>query len=69
MSGGGGKKRTSRAQGWEEAGSEFYQERYPTTEVDLEALQRDPTRIATLLPSKQSRAGKHCQNYYCYSLS
>lgn len=57
MSGGGGKKRASRAQGWEEAGAEFYQERYPTTEVDLEVLQRDPTRLATLLPSKQSRAG------------
>jgi hypothetical protein len=25
--------------------------------VDLEVLQRDPAHIATLLPSKQSRAG------------
>ncbi|XP_049781424.1 transmembrane channel-like protein 7 isoform X1 [Schistocerca cancellata] len=55
MSGGERKKRVSRGQGWEEAGSEFYQESYPA-DVDLEALQRDPSHIATLLPSKQSRA-------------
>lgn len=42
-------------QGWEEAGSEFYQESFPT---DLDgAIQRDPAAIATLLPSKQNRAG------------
>lgn len=55
--GGGGKKRATRAEGWEKADGEFYQERYPTTEVDLEVLQRDATHIATLLPSKKSRAG------------
>ncbi|KAJ8876070.1 hypothetical protein PR048_023978 [Dryococelus australis] len=54
MSGGERKKRTSRGQGWEEAGAEFYQESYPA-DVDLEVLQRDPSHIATLLPSKQSR--------------
>ena len=58
MSGGERKKRTSRGQGWEEAGAEFYQESYPA-DVDLEVLQRDPSHIATLLPSKQSRAGTH----------
>lgn len=43
------------AHGWEEAGSEFYQESFPT---DLDgAIQRDPAAIATLLPSKQNRAG------------
>jgi hypothetical protein len=56
MSGGERRKRTSRGQGWEEAGAEFYQESYPA-DVDLEVLQRDPAHIATLLPSKQSRAG------------
>nr|CAD7404567.1 unnamed protein product [Timema cristinae] len=55
MSGGERKKRTSRGQGWEEAGAEFYQESYPA-DVDLEVLQRDPSHLATLLPSKQSRA-------------
>uniref|UniRef100_A0A182RY45 TMC domain-containing protein n=1 Tax=Anopheles funestus TaxID=62324 RepID=A0A182RY45_ANOFN len=51
----GGKDRRSRAsktQGWEEAGGEFYQESYP---ADLEGMQRDPSKIATLLPSKQTR--------------
>lgn len=56
MSGGERRKRTSRGQGWEEAGAEFYQESYPA-DVDLEVWQRDPAHIATLLPSKQSRAG------------
>jgi hypothetical protein len=56
MSGGERRKRTSRGQGWEEAGAEFYQESYPA-DVDLEVVQRDPAHIATLLPSKQSRAG------------
>lgn len=47
--------------GWEEAGSEFYQESFPT---DLDgAIQRDPAAIATLLPSKQNRAG----NFTTYS--
>lgn len=45
------------AHGWEEAGSEFYQESFPT-DVDG-AIQRDPAAIATLLPSKQNRAGKY----------
>lgn len=47
--------------GWEEAGSEFYQESFPT---DLDgAIQRDPAAIATLLPSKQNRAG-NLTTYY-----
>lgn len=68
MSGGGGKKKT-RVEGWEKADGEFYQERYPTSEGDLEVFQRDASNIATLLPSKQSRAGniKILSNicYYC----
>lgn len=57
MSGGKDRKmRSKRAQGWEEAGGEFYQESFPC-EVDV-AMQRDPTSIATLLPSKQNRSGK-----------
>jgi hypothetical protein len=63
MSGGERKKRTSRGQGWEEAGAEFYQESYPA-DVDLEVLQRDPSHIATLLPSIQSRAGMHVPANY-----
>lgn len=56
MSGGKEKKscRTSKTQGWEEAGSEFYQECYPG---DIENIHRDPSKLATLLPSKQ-RVGK-----------
>jgi hypothetical protein len=54
MSGGKEKKRSTKAQGWEEAGSEFYQERYPG---DVENIHRDPSKLATLLPSKQ-RAGE-----------
>lgn len=53
MSGGKEKKnKLTKVQGWEEAGSEFYQECYPG---DLENLQRDPLKLATLLPSKQNR--------------
>lgn len=54
MSGGKERKssRSSKTQGWEEAGAEFYQESYPG---DLEGLQRDPSKLATLLPSKQNR--------------
>ncbi|KAJ8982380.1 hypothetical protein NQ317_005474 [Molorchus minor] len=55
MSGGGNKKKTTRSQGWEEAGSEFYQESYPL-DSEIEVLQRDPKHLATLLPSKQTRA-------------
>ncbi|KAJ8679244.1 hypothetical protein QAD02_015031 [Eretmocerus hayati] len=59
MSGGERKKRASdRGHGWEEAGAEFYQERYPAAaiEADLQqVLQKDPSHIATLLPSKKSR--------------
>ncbi|KAL6437004.1 hypothetical protein ACFW04_004966 [Cataglyphis niger] len=58
MSGGERKKRgCDRGHGWEEAGAEFYQESYPAAiEADLQqALQRDPSHIATLLPSKKSR--------------
>jgi hypothetical protein len=64
MSGGERRKRTSRGQGWEEAGAEFYQESYPA-DVDLEVLQRDPAHIATLLPSKQSRAGMKERVVWC----
>lgn len=53
MSGGKDRRsRSSKTQGWEEAGGEFYQESYP---ADLEGMQRDPSKIATLLPSKQTR--------------
>ncbi|XP_012530672.2 transmembrane channel-like protein 7 [Monomorium pharaonis] len=58
MSGGERKKRgCDRGHGWEEAGAEFYQESYPVAmEADLQqALQKDPSHIATLLPSKKSR--------------
>ncbi|XP_071642046.1 transmembrane channel-like protein 7 [Temnothorax longispinosus] len=58
MSSGERKKRgCDRGHGWEEAGAEFYQESYPAAvEADLQqALQRDPSHIATLLPSKKSR--------------
>lgn len=60
MSGGASnKKRVSgKTQGWEEAGGEFYSERYPTGDIELDVFQRDPSHIATLLPSKQSRFGK-----------
>lgn len=61
MSGGKEKKssRSSKTQGkgWEEAGAEFYQERYPG---DIDNLHRDPSKLATLLPSKQ-RVGE-CEN-------
>lgn len=53
------KARTNKvAHGWEEAGSEFYQESFPT-DLDNTIITRDPTAIATLLPSKQNRAGKY----------
>jgi len=64
MSGGERKKRgCDRGHGWEEAGAEFYQESYPAVmEADLQqALQRDPSHIATLLPSKKSRVGRFCE--------
>lgn len=57
MSGGERKKRTAQTTGWEEAGAEFYQESYPGADIDIEALPRDPHYFATLLPSKQNRAG------------
>lgn len=47
------------AHGWEEAGAEFYQESFPT-DLDGAVITRDPTSLATLLPSKQNRAGKWC---------
>lgn len=46
------------AHGWEEAGGEFYQESFPT-DLDGAVITRDPTALATLLPSKQNRAGKY----------
>ena len=53
------KSRSSKTAGWEEAGGEFYQESYPGKEAsEWEGLQRDPAAIATLLPSKQNRAGE-----------
>lgn len=56
MSGGErNKKKGARAQGWEEAGGEFYQESYPSMDADFEVFQRDPRQLATLLPSKQTR--------------
>lgn len=64
MSGGERKKRgMDRGQGWEEAGAEFYQESYPIAiEADLQqVLQKDPSHLATLLPSKKSRVGEHIQ--------
>lgn len=59
------KQRASKTQGWEEAGGEFYQESFPT---DLDgAIQRDPAAIATLLPSKQNRAGMcEINNFYSF---
>ncbi|KAK4873180.1 hypothetical protein RN001_015209 [Aquatica leii] len=57
MSGGDrNRKKAPRAQGWEEAGAEFYQESYPSTDTDFDVLQRDPNQLTTLLPSKQTRA-------------
>ncbi|KAF2882572.1 hypothetical protein ILUMI_23589 [Ignelater luminosus] len=57
MSGGDrNRKKAPRAQGWEEAGAEFYQESYPSTDTDFDVLQKDPKQLATLLPSKQNRA-------------
>ncbi|XP_050296634.1 transmembrane channel-like protein 7 [Anthonomus grandis grandis] len=55
MSGGEKKKKCTRSRGWEEAGAEFYQESYPG-DADMEAIWKDPKRLATLLPSKQTRA-------------
>lgn len=59
MSGGERKKR-DKAQGWEEAGAEFYQENYPKAidAMDLQQALQDPSNIATLLPSKKSRVGE-----------
>ncbi|KAF4523805.1 hypothetical protein B566_EDAN013363 [Ephemera danica] len=55
----GGKRAGGRAQGWEEAGAEFYQESYPggaagCSDADLDAaLHKDAAHLATMLPSKQ----------------
>ncbi|KAF5296394.1 hypothetical protein FQA39_LY12513 [Lamprigera yunnana] len=57
MSGGDrNRKKIPRTQGWEEAGGEFYQESYPSTDTDFDVLQKDPHHLTTLLPSKQTRA-------------
>lgn len=61
MSSGGNKKKVTRSQGWEEAGNEFYQECFPI-DSDIDVLQRDPKHLATLLPSKQTRAGKYLKS-------
>nr|CAI5869284.1 unnamed protein product [Callosobruchus analis] len=55
MSGGGNRKKNTRSQGWEDAGSDFYQESYPL-DPEFEVLQNDPKHLHTLLPSKQTRA-------------
>ncbi|CAH0546181.1 unnamed protein product [Brassicogethes aeneus] len=55
MSGGDKKRKHTRSQGWEPAGSEFYQESYPMDAEEI--MPQDPKHLATLLPSKQSRAG------------
>jgi hypothetical protein len=67
MSGGGNKKKPTKIQGWEEAGSEFYQESYPT-DAEFDAFQRDPNpkHLATLLPSKQTRAGSYSIFFFYY---
>lgn len=63
MSGSGGhKKKATRSQGWEEAGSEFYQENYSVDADSVEYLHKDPKHIATLLPSKQSRTAATMKN-------
>lgn len=49
------KKRSQCIDVWEEAGSEFYQESYPGMEADLEAFQRNPNKLSTLLPSNKTR--------------
>lgn len=58
MSGGKDRKSkgSSKVEGWEQAGDEFYQESFPG---EMEGLQRDPAAIATLLPSKQNRYGEY----------
>lgn len=50
------KSRKVATQGWEVADGEFYQESFPT-DLDGAVITRDPTALATLLPSKQNRAG------------
>lgn len=65
MSGGKEKKASrSKAQGWEEAGAEFYQESYPGENAERENVHRDPSKLATLLPSKQTRVGE-LKFYFC----
>lgn len=68
MSGGEKKKRAGdHGHGWEEAGGEFYQESYPAAAMEADfqqAVRRDPSKIATLLPSKKSRVGKFRQKYF-----
>lgn len=54
------KKRSQCIDVWEEAGSEFYQESYPGMEADLEAFQKNPNKLSTLLPSNKTRTGKEC---------
>jgi transmembrane channel-like protein len=68
MSGSGGmdrkNKKNSRAQQWEEAGCEFYQESYPGagTSASTDTPEAEPTvhqdaaaHLATMLPSKQAQ--------------
>lgn len=73
MSGGERKKRLTHEQAWEEAGSEFYQESYAGAQEDLEAFQRDPNHLKTLLPSKQNRGAgesrRDAEIMLCHALS
>lgn len=48
------RKRVNKTQCWEEADEEFYRESY-AGEFDI--LPRDPSRLATFLPSKKNRSG------------
>lgn len=57
------KKRSQCIDVWEEAGSEFYQESYPGMEADLEAFQKNPNKLSTLLPSNKTRTGITSYNY------
>ncbi|KAL5236579.1 hypothetical protein ACI65C_003989 [Semiaphis heraclei] len=52
------KKRSQCIDVWEEAGSEFYQESYPGMEADLEAFQKNPNKLSTLLPSNKTRTAR-----------
>jgi len=52
-----GRKMKKTSQEWEEAGSEFYQERY---NGEFDNLKNNVCPITTLLPSKHFRIGNKC---------